>query len=164
MIISTEWVTRRSWSYLRRRKSEHLHDLLHFQINENTSVDNIFLSFKLFLPHCLVSLFLHFCLLRHFEMIRHIAKSLISTSTHFLFKYNWKKKTWSIFVGQSFESQTGIPVLQTPWHICIVFSPSQYILKKQNFDKGASTNTCYIFQPNMYANIPLPPFSLTFKS
>ena len=40
---------------------------------------------------------LHFCILSHFEILRCIDKSLISTSTYFLLQYNWKKKTWKVF-------------------------------------------------------------------
>ena len=46
----------------------------------------------------LVFLFgLYFCILSHFEIIRCIVKSLISTSNYFLLKYNCKKKTWKVF-------------------------------------------------------------------
>ena len=34
------------------------------------------------------------------EITRCIAKSLIASSTYFLFKYNWKKKTWNEFFGR----------------------------------------------------------------
>ena len=68
---------------------------------------------------------LHFCILKPFEIIRCIVKSLIATWTFFLLlllvflfllKYNWKKKTWKVFFGrQSLGVQTGIPVSQTAW-------------------------------------------------
>ena len=45
-------------------------------------------------PLCLIIFLfsLHFCILRHFKIIRCIAKSLIATSTYFLLKSNWKKE------------------------------------------------------------------------
>ena len=56
---------------------------------------------------------LHFCRLSHFEIIRCIVKSLITTLTYFLFKYNWRNKTWKLlFWCQSLGSQTIIPVSQ----------------------------------------------------
>ena len=57
-------------------------------MNENTFVDSFFFLFSL-----------HFCFLGHFKIIWCFAKSLIATSTHFLLKYNWKEKTWKVFVG-----------------------------------------------------------------
>ena len=57
-------------------------------------------QFLLLLRPLFVTLFLsclHFCLLRHFEIIRCFVKSLIATSTYFLLIYNRKTKTWKVF-------------------------------------------------------------------
>ena len=69
---------------------------------------------------------LHFCILSHFEILRCIDKSLISTSTYFLLQYNWKKKTWKVFFGcLSLGAQTGIPVSQAAW-ICHCYHGEVY--------------------------------------
>ena len=60
-------------------------------MNENTFVDSFFFGFNVFWLH-LFSLLSHFCLLSHFEIIRSIAKLLITTSTYFLLKHNRKKE------------------------------------------------------------------------
>ena len=67
-------------NYLSRRKSEHLHDLLHIQMNGNTLVDSLIFCFN---SLCLTLFFfyLHFWLLNHFKIIRSIVKSLIATSS-----------------------------------------------------------------------------------
>ena len=94
-----EGITRRSINYSRKRKSEYACDLWRKWINEWKHFRwQILLSLQ---PICLiVFLFcLHFCILSHFEIIRCIAKSLIATSTYFLLEYNWKKKTWKVFLG-----------------------------------------------------------------
>ena len=61
---------------------------------------------------CLI-VFLFLCIC---QMIQCIVKSLIATSTYFLFKCNWKNKTWKkLFQHQSLGTQTSIPVSQTTW-------------------------------------------------
>ena len=42
---------------------------------------------------------LRFWLLSHFKKMRCIVKSLIAASTHFLSKYDWKKKFLKFFLG-----------------------------------------------------------------
>ena len=56
------------------------------------------LSFRFDLCLIVFLICLHFYILSHFEIIRCIVKSLNATSTYFLFKYNWKKKTWKLLL------------------------------------------------------------------
>ena len=66
------------------------------------------LSFTLTtLSHCL-SFLSAFFILSHFKIIRGIMKSLTTTSTNFLLKYNWKKKTWKMFFEHP-NWYTGLP-------------------------------------------------------
>ena len=77
-------------------------------MNENTFVDTFFFRLSIFWFHFFFCP--HFCRLCHFKTIRCIAKSLITTSTYFLLKYNWKTKTWKVFFGrQSLGIQTDLP-------------------------------------------------------
>ena len=77
-------------------------------MNENTFVDTFFFRLSIFWFHFFFCP--HFCRLCHFKTIRCIAQSLITTSTYFLLKYNWKKKTWKVFFGhQSLGIQTDLP-------------------------------------------------------
>ena len=110
VVTSAEGITQSSIIYLHSRKSKHLHVPLHIEINENTCW-----HFSLFLFHHFISLFFHFCHRNHFEIIRCIVKLLITTSTYVL-KHNWKKKTWSIFWAPNFRhSNWYIPVSQMTW-------------------------------------------------
>ena len=59
-----------------RRKSEHFHDLLRIYMKENTFVDNFFFRFDAFFIVFLLCLY--FCLLRNFEIITCVMKSLIA--------------------------------------------------------------------------------------
>ena len=72
-------------NYLSRRKSEHLHDLLHIQMNGNTLVDSLIFCFN---SLCLTLFFfyLHFWLLNHFKIIRSIVKSLSWIHHWYIFK------------------------------------------------------------------------------
>ena len=63
------------------------------------------------LSHCFPH---YFCILSHFKLLRCTVKSLITTLTYFLLKYNWKKKTSKVFFRrQSLSTQKIIPVSQT---------------------------------------------------
>ena len=107
--------------------------------------------FLLLLQHsfCLiVFLFcLHSCLLSHFEIIRCILKSLITTSTYFMLKYNWKKKIWNIlFAVQGLGIQTSIMVSQTTWiHHCKSNQPIYSTVKFTNIYKYVLFFTCYTY-------------------
>ena len=54
---------------------------------------------------------LYFCILRHFEMIRCIGKSLVTTSTYYLLKYYWKKTIWNMFFGWYINLPNGLNLL-----------------------------------------------------
>ena len=63
-----------------KSKNRYLCDLLYIKMNEKTIIDSFFFCFELFLSH-LFLFCLHFCLLSNFEVILHIVKSLVITST-----------------------------------------------------------------------------------
>ena len=54
----------------------------------------------------------HLCLLRHFEIIRCILKSVVAISTYFFVEFNWKREVemflWALELGQP-NRYTGIP-------------------------------------------------------
>ena len=59
---------------------------------------------------------LHFLPSKPFQKNEMHCESLILTSTYFLLKYNWRKKTWKVFFGlQSLGTHRGILVSQTAW-------------------------------------------------
>ena len=59
------------------------------------------------LSHCF-SFLSAFFILSHFKIIRGIMKLLTATSTNFLLKCNWKKKTWKMFFERP-NRYTGLP-------------------------------------------------------
>ena len=102
-----------------RRKIEHLRGLLHIKMNENTFTDSFLFRFNIFLSHCFSHLFA-FCQLSHFEIIRCIVKLMIATSTCFLLKCNWKKRSWKMLFGhQSLGIHASILVSQTAWYVTL---------------------------------------------
>ena len=78
-----------------------------------TLADKFFFHFDVFLSHFFL-FFQQFCLPSHFQIIKCIVKSLITTSV----EYHLKIKNSRVFFGhQSSGAQSGIQVSQTTW-IC----------------------------------------------
>ena len=92
---NTERITQSSENYLRKRKVNT--SVICYVVTWMKTVSLTVLSFTTTaLSHCL-SFLSAFFILSHFKIIRGIMKSLTTTSTNFLLKYNWKKKTWKMF-------------------------------------------------------------------
>ena len=84
---------------------------------------------------------LHLCILSHFKIITSTVKSLITTSRYFLLKYNWKRKSWKVFVHPN-----RYPSLPDD------LNTSLLLIKSVNKKDRKNTISCKVLKPSMYRN------------
>ena len=111
-LITGSWSVKKS-----RKKIEHLHNMLHILMNENTW-GQFLLSFWHLLFHFFFHFlfFQHFCLLSYFKIIKCTAKLLITIFIECQLK---KDNLKSVFGCQSLGAQIGIPVSKRPGYVTV---------------------------------------------
>ena len=79
--------------------TDHHFNIILLKYNWKNKTWKIFLGCQSLGVQSLPEFGLHFYILNHYQKIRCIVKSLITTSTYFLLKYNQKNKTWKMLFG-----------------------------------------------------------------